>query len=449
MAVKPLPVHGADISHHQASVDLARAQKAGLDWVFHKCTQGKSFVDAKYASRRDASRKIHLPFGAYHFATTSDPVQQANHFLKVAGIKPGDLRPMLDLENSPGSNFAAMSTAARTAWVKKFVDVIFKALGVKPFIYTPFDLNDHFDCPLWVARYSNSNAAPHVPRPWNTYTVRQFSNGQFGVPNSFPGLGHVDLNCFHGRPKVLLAKFTIPHPVKPAVPKPAAPKPAVPAKPVPAPIKASPTRGMKAPRKSLAQWGGFVHLLARFYMNYVASVMKAAGRKKNRSADVDGQESADHTMWALHWATLGKNKLHDPSHKHGPNTRIDHLHDTELARMRGPKNQTPQKMVTVLELAADHRVRIEVELKSDVSETALRKLMNRPKIKAMDDRGDLQYKTLAQLDKPNGAAQRLAVAHKVGGTTILSFTSYSGPGISKKGAWPVTDFVRGKAKWIA
>lgn len=228
MATKPLPVHGADISHHQKTVDLKKAKAAGLDWLTHKATQGVHFTDPRYAERRDLARKLGLPFSAYHFAqTNTTPERQAAHFLEVAGIKPGDKRPMLDLEDDKrvGSFFSKMSVAARTEWVRRFVDVVKKELGVAPFIYTPFDLANHFDCPLWVARYSNKNEPPKVPKPWSTYTIRQFSNGDYGVPNSFPGLGHVDLNCWNGDPAKMLKTFTIPKP-KPK-PKPAPKKPAL------------------------------------------------------------------------------------------------------------------------------------------------------------------------------------------------------------------------------
>lgn len=211
--VKPLPVHGADTSHHNpfTNAQMKQAMDAGLDWISLKATQGQKFIDNKYVGRRDHARKIGLPCMAYHFAETSDPVSQAKHFLKVAGIKPGDMRPMLDLEDyaQGKSFFSKMTIAARTKWVGAFVAVIEKELGVKPFIYTPFALNDDFGCPLWVARYNPRNELPHIPKPWKAWTIRQFTNGQVGVPNSFVGLGHVDLNCWDGAPKTRLKTYTI------------------------------------------------------------------------------------------------------------------------------------------------------------------------------------------------------------------------------------------------
>lgn len=207
---------------------------------------------------------------------------------------------------------------------------------------------------------------------------------------------------------------------------------------------------MKAPRRSLKQWGGFVHMLARFYMNYAAAVLKAAKRKGHKRAiDVDTQHSKQGTAWALHWATLGKNKLHDPKGQYGKNTRIDHLTDAEISRMRGPKGQKPQRLLAILRMCFEHHVRAEVELKATPDREYLARLMARPVVKALIKRGDLQFKTLAWMGDP---IARLAPVHDAGGTTVLSFTDYTkhrGKGINRTRAWPVVDYVRGRPTWAA
>lgn len=208
-------------------------------------------------------------------------------------------------------------------------------------------------------------------------------------------------------------------------------------------------RPQKAPSRSLRQWGGAVHMLARFYINYIALVARAAHRKKKRAVDVDGQDSIEGTLWAFHWATVGKNKLHDPAGRIGKNVRIDSLTDAQIDGLRGPRGQRPQRMITVLELAADRNVRIEVEAKALFTESKVKQLLARPKIKRMDEKGLLQFKTLAFMGAPNGPIARLRPIHDAGGTTILSFTGFRRGTISKSQAWPVTDYVRGRARWSA
>ena len=200
------------------------------------------------------------------------------------------------------------------------------------------------------------------------------------------------------------------------------------------------------PLKALARWTGFVHLLARFYMNYHAALIRASKRKKHRSVDIDTQKSVQGTLWALHWGTVGANHLHDPLGKIGPHARIKKLTDAEIARLKGPSGQRTYQLIELLELAHDLNVRVEVELKVRVPLETLIALLSREKVAAMNKSGKLQFKTLAAM---RGSIKRLRPAHDAGGTTILSFTSYKGQGISKRKAWGVVDYVRGTPKWVA
>lgn len=200
------------------------------------------------------------------------------------------------------------------------------------------------------------------------------------------------------------------------------------------------------PRKVLARWTGFIHLRPLFYMNYKAAVIRAGKRKRRRAADVDVQKSKQGTAWALHWGKVGKNRLHDPLKQIKPWMKIRDLTDEEIARLEGPRGQHTHKLIEILELAHDLGVRIEAELKVVISLETLRALLSREKVAAMNKSGRLQFKTLAAM---RGSIRRLRPAHVAGGTTILSFSSYRGKGISKRRAWPVVDYVRGRPKWKA
>lgn len=207
-----------------------------------------------------------------------------------------------------------------------------------------------------------------------------------------------------------------------------------------------PSEFPERPLKSLARWSGFVHLLARFYMDYHAALMKAAKRKKHRSVDIDTQKSKQGTLWAFHWRSVGKNKLHDPNGIIKSTALIRELTDEQIARLRGPRGQRPYQLIELLDLAYDHNVRVEVELKVIVPETTLKSLLQREKTASMNSHGGLQFKTLAAM---KGAIKRLRPAHNAGGVTVLSFTKYKGRGISKSRAWPVVDYTRGRPKWVA
>lgn len=191
MTTKPIRVDGADVSHHQQSLDLAKAKMAGLKFLYQKATEGDSFTDWTYTFRRKEAAAIGLPFGAYHFAraevtrTGNDAKTEAARFLKVATPKPGDLVPALDLETAEG-----LSPAQLRNWAADFSAEVWRQLGVLPALYSPWAHTlPNARVVKWVPRYNNLNTPPTIP--WDVW---QFSNGVYGVPNQHPGLGHVDLN---------------------------------------------------------------------------------------------------------------------------------------------------------------------------------------------------------------------------------------------------------------
>lgn len=209
MAAKPLTVHGVDISHHQdGKLNYALAVENGLKWMYHKATEGNSFVDSNYVQRRAEAKRAGIPFGAYHFARAekADAVEEARHFIRVAKPAVGDLRPALDIETTEGMTLAQIRT-----WSAAFIAEVVKLTGVAPVVYTPYDLGIAAkDCLIWRPRYNNSNTPPVLD--WDIW---QFSNGVFGIPRSMPGFGNVDLNVM--RDGLRLAHMRIPKPAREVV----------------------------------------------------------------------------------------------------------------------------------------------------------------------------------------------------------------------------------------
>ena len=214
MVTKPLQIDGVDTSHHQSGeLNLSRAKKAGVKFWYHKSTEGAGFRDAKYTERRREAAAAGIPFGAYHFAhpQNGDASIEAKFFLQTAKPQPGDLVPVLDLEVNDNN----MSRAELTRWVGNWVAQIQRSTGVKPIIYTPFDLDRNFGCLLWQPRYNNNNTPPNVVEPWNRWDIWQFSNGDLGRPNEVPGFGKVDINTL--RDGLRVREFRIP--VEPEEPR--------------------------------------------------------------------------------------------------------------------------------------------------------------------------------------------------------------------------------------
>jgi GH25 family lysozyme M1 (1,4-beta-N-acetylmuramidase) len=189
-----LTVDGVDLSHWQdGRLDLTAARRAGVRFVVHKATEGTGVRDERHDRRRADVAAAGLLWGAYHFArpSASSGAKQAQFLLSRARPQAGDLRPVLDLEKDGG-----LSPQQLAAWAQDFCEEVRMRLHVEPIVYTPFDLPGPLGAlgPLWVARYSGTNAAPRVPRPWKDYAIWQFSDGTHGHPDTVPGIGHCDLD---------------------------------------------------------------------------------------------------------------------------------------------------------------------------------------------------------------------------------------------------------------
>lgn len=195
------------------------------------------------------------------------------------------------------------------------------------------------------------------------------------------------------------------------------------------------------PKATPAWMNKFIHLDPSGYMNYHHAVMNM---KPGDRIDIDGHASAGGTGFALHWPTVGQNHLHDPKGLIKPTRRIDSLTNAEIKRLRGPNGEQVFGIMHLLREVHARGGSAEVELKIVFSGQEVKRWLANADVKALNAAGKLQFKTLAQY---NGAILRLSPAHHAGGTTILSFSKYDGPGIVKARAWPVVDYVRGTPKW--
>jgi lysozyme len=166
------PIHGIDVSRYQQMIawDAVKAMQVKnikLNFAFIKATEGIGNTDPQFRRNWKKSKDVGIIRGAYHFfLTTKDARMQAENFIKVVDLKPGDLPPVLDVEQTNG-----ISKELVKKEIKIWLDIVENNYHVKPIIYTYIDfykqnLGDGFDdYPLWVAHYYQPRQ-PRIQRDW-------------------------------------------------------------------------------------------------------------------------------------------------------------------------------------------------------------------------------------------------------------------------------------------
>jgi GH25 family lysozyme M1 (1,4-beta-N-acetylmuramidase) len=204
-----------DLSHHNERVDF-RLAKDEIRAVFHKATQGLSYVDPTFAARRAAAKASGLLFGSYHFGTNASGIEQAQNLLNAVGEHEGELL-VLDIEqvyDERGREVASM-TLDQAA---DFVTEIRNRTGLLPGIYGGSYLKDLLgkkrhpvlsNCWFWLAQYVKESEPTWTNPTWSTYTFWQYTDGKRGnSPHEVAGIGPCDRDIFNGSAEQLEAFWT-------------------------------------------------------------------------------------------------------------------------------------------------------------------------------------------------------------------------------------------------
>ncbi len=190
-------IHGIDVSKYQQlvaweEVSAMKVKEVKLGFVFIKATEGIGNTDPQFGRNWRRSKEAGMYRGAYHFFIASkDGKMQAENFIDKVELGPGDLPPVLDVEQQNGATAAELRRE-----VKKWLETAEAYYRVKPVIYTNVDfynrnLGDEFDSyPLWVAHYYQ----PEQPRIGRGWVFWQHSDE--GRVNGI--LSKVDFNVFNG-----------------------------------------------------------------------------------------------------------------------------------------------------------------------------------------------------------------------------------------------------------
>ncbi|KIC94808.1 glycoside hydrolase family 25 protein [Flavihumibacter solisilvae] len=190
-------IHGIDVSKYQQRINWEAVKEMEVEdvrigFVFIKATEGLGKMDGYFRRNWEKAAETGLPRGAYHFfIAPKSGAEQAENFIRRVDLQPGDLPPVLDVEQTYG-----VSAEKLQKEVKAFLERVETHYGVKPIIYTNVDFYERYlkadfnDYPLWVAHYLKKDR-PRITRNWAFW--------QYSETGNVNGIrGKVDFNVFNG-----------------------------------------------------------------------------------------------------------------------------------------------------------------------------------------------------------------------------------------------------------
>ena len=154
-------IRGIDISHYQERVNWEKLRNASIGdspvrFVFIKATEGEKLFDDNFNRNFANAKRNDIIRGAYHFFIPGISARkQAEFYLSIAQLEPGDLPPVLDIEKKGDLTPEQLRREAKT-----WLDIVEKEYGVKPILYTGYKFKvdylntPEFDAyPYWIAHY--------------------------------------------------------------------------------------------------------------------------------------------------------------------------------------------------------------------------------------------------------------------------------------------------------
>lgn len=201
----------------------------GIIGVIHEATYPRFDRDTLYSTRQQSATRAGLLWGAYHFGDASDPVRQADHFLRVVSSSSSgrDLGPhaagvllVLDFEKNghyPGGTMRADQAVA-------FVERIKERTGRYPGVYgsenrlravlhapnvTAAQRRVLANCWLWIANY---HWEPRATDPWSHWQMWQYTGDgkcdlrpRSAYPKDVANIPRAERNMFRGSPAEAVA----------------------------------------------------------------------------------------------------------------------------------------------------------------------------------------------------------------------------------------------------
>lgn len=185
---------GIDVSNWQRNINFSAVKNSGIDVVYIKSSEGRSFIDPYFETNYKNARANGLKVGFYHYVTARSIKQareQALFFENVINQKHVDCRLAMDFED-----FGDLSISQINEISKVFLETLENATNIKAVIYSnAYSARTIFSSelakyPLWVANYGVST--PGSNGKWDSWVGWQYTST--GTVNGISG--YVDRNQF-------------------------------------------------------------------------------------------------------------------------------------------------------------------------------------------------------------------------------------------------------------
>ena len=188
---------GIDISSWQGNIDFSKVKEAGIQIVYIKASEGRTYIDPYLEQNYQNARANGLKIGFYHFltATTEDGAEtQAEFFASVIEGKEVDCKLAMDYEQFNGASKNQINEVA-VAFIKKLKQITGKdviAYSNANNIMHTFGNSVASQAKLWVAYYNPPDELSNINSSWSTYIGIQYTS-----KGTVPGInGYVDRDRF-------------------------------------------------------------------------------------------------------------------------------------------------------------------------------------------------------------------------------------------------------------
>ncbi|WP_448272256.1 glycoside hydrolase family 25 protein [Nostoc sp. DSM 114160] len=187
-----MSVEGIDVSDYSENIDWEKVKSQGIHFAYAKVNYGTYKQDTRFASYWPAIKKAGIIRGAYLFFRPSEEVDpQVKMFAQALEIEPGDLPPVVDIEqdyynHGQNDHWDDLSSTEKLNKITNVLTAVEVATGYKPIIYTgPSFWDDKIktsrfaDYDLWIAHFDTNT--PTIPGGWEFQTFHQYK----GDPDRF------------------------------------------------------------------------------------------------------------------------------------------------------------------------------------------------------------------------------------------------------------------------